>query len=211
MSAILCEKCNSPILHEWRKDKKYIKNAPLRFCSKSCANSKTPSAQQKAALSIKMKSKAYENSDNVSRKYGLIECKNCLNKFNRYYPSAKFCSQGCWKNYHKTIRNSRQNYKIQCAFKFNVYDYPDYFDLTLLSQYGWYSPTNKECNLNGVSRDHKLSISDGFEQKIDPNIIAHPANCCLVQHVDNQKKHRKSSITLEQLLEEITKFNLTYL
>jgi hypothetical protein len=48
-----------------------------------------------------------------------------------------------------------------------------------------------------------LSVKDGFEMGIDPEIIKHPANCKLVLHKENQSKHRHSSITLEELKERI--------
>ena len=207
MNSILCEKCKSPILTEWRKDKKYIKLSPSRFCSRACANSKTPSNEQKQALSVKMKSKVREPRP---LKYGIIECPNCHISFTKRYPSTKFCSNNCWKSYHKSSRTLREEYKRQCQFQFNVYDYPEYFNLELLTQHGWYSPVNKNNNLNGVSRDHRLSIADGFEQNINPDIISHPVNCKLVCHRDNQIKHRKSTVSLEELSEEIRIFNLTY-
>jgi len=58
-----------------------------------------------------------------------------------------------------------------------------------------------------VSRDHMLSVKEGFELGIDPKLLSHPANCELMVHNDNISKNKKSSITLEELLERIENFN----
>ena len=96
-----------------------------------------------------------------------------------------------------------KRYRQLCEFNFSLNDYPDRFDFELIKKYGWYSPTNKNNNLGGVSRDHIYSISDGFQNNINPKIIAHPANCKLILHSDNQKKKTKSEITLNELLDKI--------
>lgn len=100
-------------------------------------------------------------------------------------------------------------YRNRCNFRFNVYDYPDRFDLSLIAKHGWYSPTGKhgknraKMNLTGVSRDHLFTISDGFRLKVDPMIMSHPANCRLMLHTENNVKNGKSSITLSELLDRV--------
>ena len=83
-----------------------------------------------------------------------------------------------------------QKYRLDCNFKFNLSDYKDEFDFSLVEKYGWYSPTNKNDNISGVSRDHMLSVREGFENGIDPNIISHPANCRLMIHSENISKNK---------------------
>jgi hypothetical protein len=61
-----------------------------------------------------------------------------------------------------------------------------------------------------VSRDHIYSRSEGLKNKIHPLIISHPANCQLVLHSENKKKHGACDITLESLLERIKNFNGEY-
>jgi len=92
---------------------------------------------------------------------------------------------------------------IKLDTKFNINEYKDKFDLSLVTKYGWYSPTNKGNNLHGVSRDHLYCVRDGFINKVDPDIIKHPANCCLMKHTDNNLKNYTSSITLEELIDRI--------
>ena len=55
-----------------------------------------------------------------------------------------------------------------------------------------------------------FSVREGFELNIDPKIISHPANCQLLIHSQNISKHKKSSITLEELLKRIEDFNERY-
>lgn len=64
--------------------------------------------------------------------------------------------------------------------------------------------------MNGVSRDHKFSINEAFKQKIDPYLISHPANCELLRHNVNSSKCDKCSITKEQLIENVEKWNEKY-
>ena len=84
-----------------------------------------------------------------------------------------------------------------CRFSFNPFYYPNIFDLNLIQMFGFYSPTNKKNNLNGVSLDHKYSIRDGFDNKVDPYYMSHIMNCQLMIHTDNISKGKKSSITLK--------------
>lgn len=102
-------------------------------------------------------------------------------------------------------------YKDECAFKFNVYDYPAEFNIFLINEFGWYSPKNSNMpNLNGISRDHIYSISDGFKNNINPAVISHPANCRLLWHLDNQSKGVKSFISYQDLLLRIEEWNQKY-
>jgi hypothetical protein len=77
------------------------------------------------------------------------------------------------------------------------------FDLTIVNEYGWYSPKNKGNNLGGVSKDHMYSVREGFINGVDPEIIKHPAKCKLLLHSENNKKNYNCSITLDELKEKI--------
>ncbi len=102
------------------------------------------------------------------------------------------------------------DYRLACKFDFNIGDYPDEFDFKLIENHGWYSAKNRGNNLNGVSRDHIVSVKFGFENSIDPKIISHPANCQLLRHNDNVSKNKKCSMTIEELLEKIQNWNNRY-
>ena len=103
-----------------------------------------------------------------------------------------------------------ERYRQLCEFKFNLSNYPEEFDFDLITKHGWYKAKNKGNNLNGVSRDHMISIKFGYINKIDPKIISHPANCRLIPHKDNQKKRSKCNIKIGELLHRIECWNKKY-
>jgi hypothetical protein len=108
-------------------------------------------------------------------------------------------------------RSALANYRADCAFKFNLGDYPDEFDFKLIESYGWYKPKNRGDNLNGVSRDHAVSVRYGFDNNIPAEHLAHPANCVLMRHGDNVSKYSKISMSYEELLKRIEAWDKKYL
>jgi len=56
---------------------------------------------------------------------------------------------------------------------------------------------------HGYALDHKYSIYDGFINNINSKTIAHYKNLQIITIVENNKKNKKSSITLEELLVDI--------
>lgn len=81
------------------------------------------------------------------------------------------------------------------------YDYPNDFELNLIKMHGWY---NRDNNKNGVSRDHVYSVKDGYYNKINFNLLAHPANCRLMLQKDNRAKYHASTISLTKLKKNIS-------
>ena len=115
------------------------------------------------------------------------------------------------KKQYKTFKviKSDHNYYVyymQCSFKFDVFLFPNEFDLSLVKQNGWFSYVNK----TGAARDHMLSVSFGYKNNIDPNIIGHPANCKVMLQRDNAKKYTKCSINLIELMKRIDLWNEKY-
>ena len=49
--------------------------------------------------------------------------------------------------------------------------------------------------------DHKFSITEGFKQNVDPEVIGHYSNLELLPKDDNRSKRIKCSITLEELIQ----------
>ena len=135
-----------------------------------------------------------------------LMCVDCDSVFEHKRPKTMFCSAECQLNHGRRDMVEFKKYKLDTEFKFNLGDYPDEFNFELVREYGWYSPRNKSDNLGGVSRDHMLSVVEGFELDIDPFLLAHPANCELMVHTDNISKNRNSSITIVELMERIEKF-----
>ena len=116
-----------------------------------------------------------------------------------------------WKNEKfEHTNNDYIRYKNLCEFKFDLKDYPDEFNFVLIEQYGWYSAKNNGDNLNGVSRDHKFSIKEGYKLKIDPYFISHPANCELMVQSQNSVKKTKCSISFKDLIDKVNDWDLKY-
>lgn len=106
-----------------------------------------------------------------------------------------------------------EEYYDACRFKFNVYHFPNEFDLSLIEKHGWYSTPgsrNGIRNLDGISRDHIISKRYGYENKIDAKIISHPANCRLISHRENKAKGINSDMTLEELMVKIKNWDQKY-
>jgi hypothetical protein len=106
----------------------------------------------------------------------------------------------------KNSKISYKEYRESCRFKFEINNFPDEFDLDFIEIHGWYTADN----LNGVSRDHMLSISYGWKNEIPPRIMRHPANCQLMLYQSNQDKGWRSSINLQNLKERIKTWNKKY-
>ena len=52
-----------------------------------------------------------------------------------------------------------------------------------------------------------LSINYGWTHNIPPEIISHPANCEIILQTKNASKSKKSSITVEELIDKINNWN----
>lgn len=56
--------------------------------------------------------------------------------------------------------------------------------------------------------DHKFSIKDAWRSNLPIGIVGHSANLCVISSTENIAKGRKSSITLEELIQNIMNMNL---
>ena len=189
-----CEKCHS------EHDGSYGSG---RFCSRQCANSRIRTEDIKRKIS---------NSLIGDKKLEAISGKLCLFCNNIFYTTADFCSMKCAQRYrHKDLdKTSKSYYRRLCDFKFSLNSFSEEFDFGLIEEFGWYAPKNHGDNLEGISRDHLVSIDFGFKNNIDPKTMSHPANCRLIQHSKNVSKGVDCSITLDELLEKIKNWNRKY-
>lgn len=189
LNLVKCKCCQTSLEFDKRKNK---------YCSNSCASKITNSISRKRGPTATEK---FPYS-----KIKFILCKHT----NRYYSNKNSDGTTCKSSpYIKTIK---EQYYASARFRFNVYHYPEEFDLSLIEQHGWYTcPGLKRKghpkNVLGVSRDHIISVSYGFSNNIAPDIIAHPANCRIMLHSKNKIKHSKCDLTIEQLLEKIYIWN----
>lgn len=197
-----CEKCSGLFT------RLLLPNQQARFCSISCANSKTHSQETKDKLRKALL--IYESVECIICQKVEIVCF-------KHFRKNKLCSEECYNTLKEQRKRERQKhltakeiYKKSCSFTFSVYNYPEEFDLKLLEEFGWYKPKNRGDNLNGISRDHMLSRTYGFENNIPVEHLKHPANCQLLVHSKNISKGKKSSISYEELLERINSWNKKY-
>lgn len=91
-------------------------------------------------------------------------------------------------------------------FSFNLADYPELFDFTLLKQHGMRSDTNP----SGVVRDHRVSVADAIKYQYDAYYIRHPVNCELMLSLDNSRKYTSSSITYDELIQQVDIWDLQH-
>jgi len=185
----------------------FLKNKYRKTCSSQCAHHRKVSNEQKERTSKKL------------RKNNIRVCENCGKKdINFDFIRKRYCNKYCQnevvlkkKQKEREIcllnKSIKEKYYFNCKFKFNVYKYPDEFDLELPTNYGWYHHKN---NKNGIDRDHMISVNYGFTNNIDPYIISHPANCKLIHHKYNQIKGTKCSLSIEELKIRIENWNKTY-
>lgn len=198
-----CKNCSNDISYEYRESDYCSKK-----CSSACINLNRNGT--KYNMSVEGLSNIIKtNREKTGYKVGEYEsnpniCVNCNLPLDFSKRFRKCCSKKCLTEYGRKNMVEYLIYKSDASFKFSLNDYPDKFDFSLIEKHGWYSPSNsKKPNINGVSRDHMISIKDGFRFGIDPKLIAHPANCKLMVHSENISKNKNSSITIEELIERI--------
>lgn len=215
-----CSHCNQEL---------HFKSRNLTYCSHSCAAKSTnknrclPSEILKSSISDGVKNfhkqrkldfigppkpvKNIKKTKIIPEFIGVYSpvsfgtCKKCKNYFlkteeNKFKSTCKVC-----KIKTKTLY-------VDFRFNFNLFDYPDLFDLKLISTIGFYAPRGKsgKWNPNGLSRDHKISVSDAIKNNYDPFYITHPLNCELMPHQKNNKKKSKSSITYSELVKLVDEY-----
>lgn len=203
----LCRECNALIGYD-----KQVNN----FCNSSCSakytnrqrteNGWSPSIAQRSKVSATAKDKCKRMIRTVAL------CKLCNSEFRYIFRNKEreYCTEKCLIASRRLNRKPLLNYRADCAFKFNLKDYPGEFDFALIENFGWYSAKNRGNNLTGISRDHMVSVKYGFDNGVDPAIIAHPANCKLMQHSHNSSKCDTCSITLDELLHRIKEWDSKY-
>jgi hypothetical protein len=198
-----CPKCGTKFTVIRKVNKQNIEipfNKERECCSRKCSNSKshTKETRQKISKGVVDKLGFRAKEEKVC-----LYCHQLFMGINK----RKYCSPQCSGKDHVKPRKldckELRVYRWACRFAFNINNYPDKFDLNLIDMYGGYSAKNHGGNLNGVSRDHIISVRYGFDNNIDPNIIAHPANCELMVHGDNSSKGTKNGMTMDELLNRI--------
>ena len=161
---------------------------PKKFCSKSCSakynNQKRindgweqpEETEQKISKSLTKFHHGFEKYTKTKTKklnacirfnkphpdivgeYDIIEYNSCAHCHTKFISKTR--QKYCYKHTHFYSINGRAKYQ----FNFNVFEFPELFDLELIKKIGFYSTgitgqgKIKPINLNGLVRDHKVSI-----------------------------------------------------
>lgn len=205
-----CKKCDNIISYEKRESD---------YCSRECSLANANVNRKGIKLNMTsdgLKNICVSNRERCGHKFGEYElkpkkCCNCNAIFSFGERNKIYCSKPCRKEHNRKNMDIFAIYKSDASFKFSLNEFPDEFDFKLIEKYGWYSPINsKRPNIGGVSRDHMISIKEGFKLGIDAKLLSHPANCQLMVHSDNISKNKKSSLTLDELIIRISEWDLKY-
>ena len=118
-------------------------------------------------------------------------CKHCGKLF--YYKGQKhYCKL------HDNLYSENNRSKYEFTFPINYF--PELFDLSLIDKIGWY---DNHKNKNGLTRDHKVSITEAIKNNYDPYYIKHPLNCELMLMNDNNRKNTNSSMEYKELVKNV--------
>jgi hypothetical protein len=224
---VLCHKCGGDFEVQERefqhpKKSKY-------YCGISCRNSRPRTEEERKKVSETLKARygsgeltsplgkrkltQQEIEDKIPvvprRKVQRI-CAGCGGVFCTIRPNPMFCTRECRRQHDRKNLSDLALYKAECRFQFSIKDFPEEFDFDLIREHGWYKAANHGNNLGGVSRDHMISVRWGFDHGILPILLRHPANCKLLVHSDNISKHKKCSLTVEELLDRIDAWDQAY-
>lgn len=222
-----CIGCTAPISYK-RKENNYCNHS----CAATATNLARPpkSAEQRVKISNSMKSYNKTLSKTEKFKIDIKRCKTSsrMNKvITRTFldknvgPSCKIFHCTCSHCQMKFITRNQVKYCSNCAhlyksnnnrnqfaFTFNVYKFPELFDLSLITKFGWHSYGGRKLyNPNGVTKDHRVSVNAAIKNSYDPYYIKHPMNCELMRFEDNNKKKTGCSITYEELVSMVDEFD----
>ncbi len=230
----ICKNCNVSFLARIKKNRKN------EYCSKKCFGESKKLGQEKICSYCETNFYISKSRIKLSKSGLYFCNKKCLGKYYTLHPefsvpkdtkerrikisignkgkiisleqrikiSLTLSGRRKYKTFEELKRDADlDDYRLACAFHFKPENYPEEFNLDLVETFGKYS-YNK--NTNGIVKDHMVSIKYGFENKIDPQIIGHPANCELMRQCDNIKKFDECSITLDELKQRIIEWNIKY-
>lgn len=202
---LLCKVCSGPLAFENRRNE---------CCSHSCSAKLSNKNRMESGWSLSDESRA-----KIRKKLSKQKIENEV-----IYPHSKISTMCCsfCNTLFITRRSNRKricknceylkwnNNKDAYSFRFNVFDFPDLFDLALLENTGWVAFGGKrggKKNPNGISRDHRVSITDAKRFNYDPYYISHPLNCELMPHTLNNKKKTASSMLYEDLVKLVDNYD----
>lgn len=188
---IECKFCNKKI---------DAKNSKSKFCSQSCSasynNRKRPKRKKKEKK--KQLTPFQKWKMNISGPYTKVhfrKCRHCGTLFSSF-------NKRWYCNEHRDLYSTPERDRYR--FQFNVFTYPELFDLDLISSVGWYDGTSQTTDR--LTRDHKVSVYEAIRNNYDPFYITHPLNCEIMSWQDNYNKRANSSMSYKELVQIVDKF-----
>lgn len=207
---VKCCKCGTDVIvHE---EEKLFPKRERYFC-KPCSHSRVRTEETKERIRASLYRTRLEKGMCVDGTLEERTCPECGKIFRTWKlnPETRACSVQCAARLKSRKINANKElfirYRKCCQFKFSLKILEPGNGQELLQEFGMYRAANRGNNLKGVSRDHKLSIKDGFRQKVDPYYMSHPANCQLLQQQENEHKNFKSILSLQELILEVERWN----
>lgn len=182
-----------------------------KFCSHSCSAISNNRQRIESGWTL-----SQESRDSIRHKlskpsiffgpYSRISTKTCKFCRTQFITPTTNQPQVCKNCQHLKWNNNKNQY----SFRFNIFEYPDLFDLDNLTKVGWVAFGGKrggKKNVNGLSRDHRVSVNEAKKFNYDPYYISHPLNCELMPHHQNNKKKTKSSLSYEELVKLVDEYD----
>jgi len=212
-----CTQCAHELVYEKRGNK---------FCSSSCAaiynninhepgRKFGPDRKNPVRVTTKREKKPKIPKSKIIRPVKFVWKNHVVGPYSKlffctcHHCDLKFVSRKIFR-YCEDHRNLYVRSRNVYQFTFNVFHFPDLFDLSLIEKHGWYSAGNKGApkNNQGVSRDHRVSVRDAIKNGYDPYYIKHPLNCELMLHESNKVKYTKSSLSYYDLVRMVNEYEL---
>jgi len=202
-----CKFCGEKIPYEKKRNNYCNQSCSAKFNNKFKIGKKTNLSKEGLENILLSTRKRFGTDEYYSNPKKCLNCDDILSFQKRH---QLYCNWNCKKEYYSKNKNNYELYHSLTNFKFELKKFKNEFDFSLMEKYGWYKAKNNGDNINGVSRDHKISIKDGFRRLINPLLLAHPSNCELILNKHNQSKCDKCSITIDDLLRKIKEFDNKY-
>ena len=219
----ICPNCQNTELNF-----KGVKHGYSQFCSSKCSNSSKEIKNKREETCLK---KYGHKHASQSKEFRNKVKDTCLNKYGVDNPMKTPGGQTALKD-SLTKKYGVDNYSKTDEFKDKLYEtrlkngtiipkeektlYALYYEEIINKTRKSYSkhfydinPLNLKRSKNEYHLDHIYSISEGFKNNIDPEIIAHWTNLRMLKAEINMRKNSKCDKTKEQLIEDFTKSTLT--
>lgn len=182
------------------RSKLQTSNNLLKYKDPEFKAKKTASLMKTLEYKAKCSKKVYNYKHDLRCQYNTVSNYTKIYKITCSHCECTFlsrCKQKYCKEHAELYKSNQRN---RFVFTFNVYHYPELFDLNFLTKHKWRCSKN---NPNGVTRDHKVSVNEAIRNDYDPYYIRHPLNCELMLFNENNKKKHYSSMTYAELIQEV--------